>query len=105
MRIGDLNKRVTIQYETKTADGMGSFTVSWTDLKTVWAAIWPVSANEQVQGMKETMTITHRIRIRYRSDVLSSYRIQFGSRYFNIVSMVNPNEKGEWLDILAKEAA
>ena len=103
--IGDLNKRITIQYEVQTSDAMGGFSVVWTDLKTVWAAIWPVSANEHLQAMQNTMTITHRIRIRYRSDLSASYRIKYGTRYFNIVSMVNPNERGEWLDIMAKEAA
>lgn len=104
MQIGAINKRITIQYEVQTSDGMGSFDVVWTDLVIVWAAVWPVSANEQLQGMQQTMIISHRIRIRYRSDILPSYRIKFGARYFNIVSMINPNERGEWLDVLAKEA-
>jgi len=102
--IADLNKRITLQYETKTADGMGGFDVVWTDLATVWAAVWPISANEIVQSMQTNMILSHRIRIRYRSDLTSAYRIKFGSRYFNIVSLINPNERGEWLDIMAKES-
>lgn len=104
MRIGDLNKRITIQYEVKTADGMGNFNVVWTDLCTVWAALWPLSAHEKVQSMQQTMEISHRIRIRYRSGILPSFRIKIGTRYFNILGLINPNEKGEWLDIMAREA-
>jgi len=104
MQSGELKKLITLQYETKTADGMGSFTVVWTDLATVWAAIWPISANEIVQSMQTNMIISHRVRIRYRSGVLSSWRIKFGDRYFNIVSIINPSERGEWLDIMAKES-
>jgi len=104
-QIGQLNKRVEIQAPVSVSDGMGGSTESFNALATVWAAIWPVSATEQVQTMQNVMTISHRIRIRYRSGMLASYRIKFGTRYFNIVSIVNPNEKNEWLDIMAKEAA
>ena len=104
MQIGQLNKRITLQYETKTADDMGGFSVVWTDSATVWAAIWPISANELVQSMQTDMIISHRIRIRYRSGVLPSWRICFGSRYFNIVSIINPSERGEWLELMCKES-
>lgn len=104
-KIGSLNKRITLQYQTKTADGLGGFTVVWNDAATVWAGIWPVSAGEQVRAQATTMIISHRIRIRYRSAFKSSYRIKFGTRYFSIVSIINPNECGEWLDLMCKESA
>lgn len=104
MQIGHLNKRIILQCPTRTSDGMGSFTTVWAEDSKVWAAIWPTSAKEQIQSMKETLTVSHRIRIRYKSSVLSSWRVKFGSRYFNIVSLVNPEERNEWLDIMCKEA-
>lgn len=105
MRTGDLNKRVTLQYQTKVPDGMGGFTTSWVDAATVWAAIWPVSASEQVQAAQQVMTISHRIRIRYRSVLKPSWRVKFGTRYFAIVSIINPNERNQMLDLMVKEAA
>lgn len=104
MEIGPLNKRVKLQYETQTADDMGGFTVVWTDAATVWAAIWPTSAKELTQSMQTDMVITHRIRIRYRSSFIPSYRIKFGDRYFNIISIINPSERNEYFDIMAKES-
>ena len=105
MRAGSLNKRVTLQYPTSVSDLMGGFTTTWTTgEKIVWAAIWPTSANELVRSMQTVMEITHRIRIRYRVGVLPSWRIKFGTRYFNIVSIVNPNEKNELLDLMCREA-
>jgi SPP1 family predicted phage head-tail adaptor len=109
MRSGQLNKRITIQYEVSTADGMGGFSVVWTDLSALWAAIWPVSAAEHVKSMQTSMEITHRIRIRYqRFKIKPSYRIKFkdtvgGARYFNIISIIDPNERQVMLDIIAKE--
>lgn len=103
MSIGDLNKRITIQYATKASDGMGGFTLTWTNGDIIWAAIWPISANETVQSMQTDMIITHRIRIRYRSVFKPSWRLKFGNRYFNIISILNPNERNEWLDLMCEE--
>lgn len=106
MKIGDLNKRVTLQYKTRVADGMGGFTETWTDAATVSAAIWPTSAKEMVQANSTTMVVSHRIRIRYRRDIKGSWRVKFGNRYFAIVGgPINPEEKNEWLDLMVKEAA
>lgn len=105
MTIGELNKRVTLQYPTVAKDSLGTPVTTWNDAATVWAAIWPVSANEIVKNNASVMIITHRIRIRFRSVLKSSWRIKFGNRYFSIVSIINPNEAREYLDIMCKEAA
>lgn len=104
MRIGDLNKQVTLQYKTKIPDGMGTFVDTWVDTATVWAAIWPISANEIVAANVTSMVVSHRIRIRFRLVLKSSWKIKFGNRYFAIVSIINPNESNKFLDIMAKEA-
>lgn len=104
MIIGDLNKRIVLQYKTKVADSLGSFTTTWTDFATVFAAIWPVSAKEVLQAGQNIMTVTGRIRIRYRSNVGADYRIKYGNKYYSISSIINPGMKNEWLDLLYKEA-
>jgi len=106
MPIGDLNKLISIIGTTRISDDMGGFIETDTTIASnIWAAIWPISASEQVQAMSTTMTISHRIRIRYRSVLKSFWRIKFGTRYFSIVSIVNPSERNEWLDLMCKEAA
>jgi len=102
---GQLNKRITLQYQTKSSDGMGGFTAAYADAATVWAAIWPVSANEITAANSTAMVVSHRIRVRYRSVLKSSWRVKFGLRYFAIVSIINPNEGNEYLDLMVKEAA
>lgn len=107
--LSKLDKRITIQRPVKTADAMGGFTETWTDVIEVWAAIWPQSAKslmaEKIQDNQSVSEITHRIRIRYRRGVHASFRINYKHRYFNIMVIVNPDEDSEWLDILCKEAA
>jgi SPP1 family predicted phage head-tail adaptor len=105
MRIGDLKHRVTLQYQTRVADGMGGWTISWVDSGTVYAAIWPVSASEIIQAQAPTMVVTHRIRIRYRSVLKAGWRVSWSGRYFNIVSIVDVNMNHRTLDLMVKEAA
>ena len=105
MRAGELNKRIELQYPTRVPDGMGGTSTVYVIAATVWAAIWPVSANEVVRANAPVMVVSHRIRIRYRSVMKASWRIQFGNRYFNIVSIINPNAEGRILDIMVKESA
>jgi SPP1 family predicted phage head-tail adaptor len=101
----DLNKTIVLQYQTKVSDGMGGFTTVWADAATIWAAIWPISANEQIQAQAPTMTITHRIRIRYRNTIKASWRISYAGKYFNIVSIVDVGMNHRWIDLLCKEAS
>ena len=104
MRIGDLNKIIDIQSKTRVADGIGGFTETWaTQCSGIYAAIWPVSAKEQIQSDQMSMIITHRIRIRYRSRIKSDWRIKYANRYFSIMSIINPNEANGNLELLCKE--
>jgi SPP1 family predicted phage head-tail adaptor len=105
MAVGELDKRIIIESDTKVSDDMGGYTTTWATYTTVWAAIWPMSAKEQLQNMQSNMEVSHRIRIRYMDSFSNDYRIKYGSRYFNIVSVINPREKGEWLDLLCKEVS
>ena len=106
MRAGSLNKTISIEAPTKTPDGMGGTTNSWKVIVTDFpAAIWSTSATEQIKSMGETMIISHRIRIRYRSDIRANWRLKYKDSYYNIVSIINPDMANKILDILAKEAA
>ena len=105
MSIGSLNKIITLQYQTRVADGYGGFQITWNDAATIFAAIWPVSASEQIQANAPTMVVSHRIRIRYRRDIRASWRIKYGEKYYGIVSITNQDMANRYLDILAKETA
>lgn len=102
---GDLNIRITLQAQTKVADGMGGFTTTWTDIATVWAKKTTHRSDEAVQAMATTGTAVHNFRIRYRTDVRSSWRIKEGNKYMAIIGPPVEVERRTWLDITAKEAA
>jgi len=103
LRIGDLRHRVELQSTASVSDGMGGETLTWSTQAIVRAAIWPIPAIEQIRGGAPTMIGTHRVRIRYYSDLDPSWRIKFGDRYFSIVSIVNPDERNRSQELLCKE--
>lgn len=107
-----LRHRVTLQQEVTTDDTQGGYTRSWEDVAELWAEISPInpgsasvsaSSSEQYKfGGIETVH-TYRIFLRYRSNVDASMRIVFGSRIFNIRSVINNDERNELLEIIAEE--
>lgn len=105
MNPGELKHRISIITKTQTADGIGGFTTTDSTFAVVSAAIWPVNAKETIASQQLQERITHRVRIRYLAGVTSTMKITFGSRTFNILSIINPNEAGEMLDLLCMEIA
>ena len=108
MRAGNLRHRLTIQKPTEVSDGMGGVTTTWSTLITIWGAIWPLRGQEYMSAMQTTSEVTHKIRIRQlptnkRSDFSSKCRILFGSRYFEIESIINPDERDIYLELMCKE--
>ena len=106
MRAGSLRHRIEIQIQTDTTDGMGGFTTSWIaafGMNSVPAAIWPLKSQEKMDAMKLETQITHKIRVRYRSEITTKMRISWKGRTFNIISLINPDERNIMLEIMAAE--
>lgn len=103
MAAGELKHRIAIQGITRTADGQGGYTEAWSDVVTVWAKIEALSGRELWQAQQVQSAVTHRITIRYRSDITPAMRIKYGARYFNVDAVINPDEGKEQLQLLCKE--
>jgi len=99
-----MKKRATLQHRARTPDGGGGFSETWTDVASVpevYAEIVPLSGSEQLRYHQLSTVVTHRITLRYRSDVTADMRLVSGGRVYNIVSAVSRDDL--WLDILATE--
>ena len=103
MQAGSLRHRIEIQQRTQVPDGIGGKTTTWSKYCYARAGIWPLRASEALEAMRLEHLITHQIRIRYVSGIDTSMRIKFGARYFDIVSIINREERNRTLDILAVE--
>ena len=103
IRRGDLRHQITIKTVDVEPDGLGGEIETERTHIICRAAIWPVSAKEIVQSAQLEMQITHRIRIDYFRNITPAMKIYFGTRKFEIISIINVEERNVMLDILAKE--
>lgn len=106
INIGDLTTRISFQAQTRAADGMGGFAVTWADLGTVWAKAWTVSTMDLMTAGQTGMVRTQKFAIRHRGLVRPSWRIKWstvsGLRYFAIVG-IEADPRNTFLFITCKE--
>jgi len=103
IQIGDLRHRVTFQKSNETSDGYKGHTVIWQDVVTVWAQVSPLSGREYFYAHQIKNVVSHRVRVRYRTDINVEMRIKHGDRYFKIESMIDMGERREFLEIICQE--
>ena len=104
MRAGQLNKRVILQARSVSRGDSGGEVVTWTDVDTVWAAIWPKAGREYFSSDQVQAEVSGRIRIRWRADVRPDWRIEYGNRHFDIKAIINVEERDRMLDLMVSEA-
>lgn len=100
---GKLRHTITIEREQSTPDGAGGSYLTWTTVATPRAFIKPMSGGERLQAMRLEATVTHRIFIRYRDDLLTSDRINYNGRLMQIRALINLEERNRWIEIYADE--
>jgi len=104
MKSGQLRQRVVIQYDSGDSLGSrGQKVVNWQTFATVWARVEPLSGLEQPQGHQMDLSINHRVTIRYLAGVTPRMRVLFGARKFNIVSVLNSDERNVSMSLLCTE--
>lgn len=104
MRAGLLRHKIVFQTRSEVSDGLGyGGDVSWADTLTLRASIWPKKADESVGSGRVKQTTFYIIRVRYSGSIDSSMRIKYGARYFEILPVVNFDERDRVLEITAKE--
>lgn len=106
MRAGALRHQITIQTPAwSSVDGYGEVNGIYSAGIEYWASVNPLSEVERERALGVVGVVTHRIEMRSQGggECESDYQILFGSRTFQVVSVINPEELGARLEILAKE--
>lgn len=110
MGAGQYRHRVTVQRPTGTLSTTGGLTAGTpaTIATNLPASIAPQDARvaAQLEGLGAggvVNTITHVVGIRYRADVRVSDEVLFGARTFEIVRVLNPEERNRELQLLCVE--
>ena len=108
--IGNMKQRITLQEAIESDNGSGGQDVIWQDVTTVWAQVEPILSfyvssrgRELVQNEKLQSRSSYRVKIRYFPGVTGAMRMSYDGRIFNIRGVVNLDEAGRFLEILAEE--
>jgi len=106
MRAGKLRHRVILQSPGGERDAYGERQTTWTNEATVWASIEPLVAREQFLAAQSELSTTHRVRIRYSTEIsglTAAWRIKFGVRILVIDGIRNIEEKNKEFELLCTE--
>jgi SPP1 family predicted phage head-tail adaptor len=94
VRAGRLRHRVTIQAPADGADDRyGQPAETFSDWKTEWMSVEPLSGREFFEGRAQLGEEAVRFRGRYRSGVTNRYRLVFNDVTYAIVSVINIGER------------
>jgi SPP1 family predicted phage head-tail adaptor len=93
MQSGKLRHRITIHDQSESQDSLGQVVVTPAAAFERWAAIEPLSGRELINAQALQADVTHSVTIRHTPGVGPRMQIQFGSRTFNIGSVLNVDER------------
>jgi SPP1 family predicted phage head-tail adaptor len=100
---GQMTARLDLEAPVETADGQGGAALSFVEVASLWARIEPVSEIREERAGAEIFTLTHRIWLRFRTDLRAGMRLRKASRLFVIGAWRDPDETGRYLVCLCEE--
>lgn len=103
MRAGRLRHRLALQSKTETRNAYGEAVVGWTVEDTVWGAIEPLSGREYFAQDQVQSEVRVRVVIRYRSDIDTSWRVVNDGKYYDIVDVINENNRDRMLTLMCRQ--
>lgn len=102
LHAGEMRERVTIQVPSSSRSAGGAARLGWKDVDTVWAKVSSLSGREVLQAMQANVIVTHRIYMRFRSEVNAETRILWRGQTLEVVVALPKNKRSE-LEVLCKE--
>jgi len=92
---------VYIQRKRNVDDGEGGYVVTWSSIKRIAAAIYPIRAAQLFEYRSINVEATHIIRIRGKIDLTEVDRVYWGvkDKIFEILTIENIQEQ-DWVKIL-----
>ena len=104
MKIGKLRHRIAIEQVAEIQDSDGSVIETWSAFADVQASIEPISGREYFAAQITQADVTHRISLRFIAGIITKMRVKHGSRIFDILSVINVNERNRELQLMCRES-
>ena len=100
---GSRRQQIVIKTFTQVSDSLGGQTNTEATFTTAWAAILPVSTKEVLANQDLEMRTTHRIITDYVSGLLGDMVVYYGTRRFEILSIINRGERDIEYELICRE--
>ena len=103
---GRRRHKLALETRTETLDAYGEATLTYAKLADAWGSVEAVSGTERVESQQVQAEVSHRIKIRYSTSYATlgpDDRVTYGTRTFDIVSIVDKTGKSSELEITALE--
>ena len=104
MNPGELTHQIILQIKSITQDAELNPIETWNDWRTVWASPMPKTGREFYRLSTNNSEITEAFKIRYIAGVNPRQRVKFRNKSFEIIDVMNTEEKNEELILTAKVA-
>jgi SPP1 family predicted phage head-tail adaptor len=101
-----LNKRITIKQQPTTQDNYGETITDvnlWPTFLTVWASVEPINGKEFFAAEQVNASVSTRIRIRYLTGVKPAMAVLYGTRIYNIISVIDYQEQHKEMQLMCEE--
>lgn len=107
MNPGRLRDLVTIQNRAAGVDGYGQPNGAWQNVTTCWARVDELDGRELVNAREVVGEVSARVTMRgfpnWRTRIKQTSRIVFGERTFEVLSVINPDGRNDYLQLLVME--
>jgi head-tail adaptor len=105
MRAGLLRHRIGIQQHSGTRTAHGGTNQDYSEIASVWGEVVPLSGRELEFGRAVDARASHRITLRFAAvrEVTPRHRLTARGRTFNILSILNLDERDRTLAALCEE--
>ena len=99
---GQMREQVTVQSPTEVSQGGGGSSITWSDVATFWAEVRALRGREQIEALALEAATMYRITRRYTETITERQRLTWKGRILNIRSVVDPDGRRQWTEILAE---
>lgn len=103
MNIGKLRHRITLLKQVNEVNDYGASVKTWRTVATVWAEVRPLSGREYFSAQQVQSEVTTQIWLRYIDGIKPSMKVKFANREFEILSVLNTQERDVSLQLMCKE--
>lgn len=103
MQAGKLRQVVAVQENQATRNDVGEAVDNWVTVFTGRASVEPVSGREFFEARQRQAEITHRVRMRYRTEPVPTMRVLYRTRVLMIEAVIDVEERRKELHLMCRE--